>query len=242
MCCPRAVIPKSYVSVIWRVGTENRILWQGAGEPDGGGENSMPTVFFITHPDVVIDPSVPVPDWPLNQRGRARIHAMSAQPWVRGLRRIFASSERKARDVAQILAEDLGHDGYSVIADLGENDRSATGFLARDEFEATVNAFFAYPQDSIRGWEPAVDAQARIVRAIEQAVSQAPEPAADIAIVGHGGTGSLLYCHLAEVSINRRYDQPATKGGNWLAFDRTTRKLLCDGWQSIDADVTRGVS
>jgi len=54
---------------------------------------------------------------------------------------------------------------------LGENDRSATGFLARDEFEATVNAFFAYPQDSIRGWEPAVDAQARIVRAIEQAVS-----------------------------------------------------------------------
>ena len=24
----------------------------------------MPVVFFITHPDVAIDPSVPVPDWP----------------------------------------------------------------------------------------------------------------------------------------------------------------------------------
>jgi hypothetical protein len=24
---------------------------------------SMPVVFFITHPDVAIDPSVPVPDW-----------------------------------------------------------------------------------------------------------------------------------------------------------------------------------
>jgi broad specificity phosphatase PhoE len=194
----------------------------------------MPTVFFITHPDVVIDPSVPVSDWPLNERGRARMHAMRALPWARELRRIIASSERKARDAAQILAEDLGHDGYSVIADLGENDRSATGFLVRDEFEATVDAFFAQPQESIRGWEPAADAQARIVRAIEQVVSQAPEPAADIAIVGHGGTGTLLYCHLAELPIDRRYDQPATNGGNWFAFDRINRKLLYEGWQSID--------
>ena len=194
----------------------------------------MPTVFFITHPDVVIDPGVPVPDWPLNERGRARMHAMTAQRWVRELQRIFASSERKARDAAQILADDLGHQGYSIIADLGENDRTATGFLAKGEFEATADSFFAHPQESIRGWEPAADAQARIVRAVEQAVSQAPE-SADIALVGHGGTGTLLYCHLARMPIDRCYDQPATNGGNWFAFDRTSRKLLCNGWQSIDA-------
>jgi broad specificity phosphatase PhoE len=203
-----------------------------------GGRDSVPTVFFITHPDVVIDAAVPMPDWPLNERGRARMHAMTAQPWARGVRHIFASSERKARDAAQILAEDLGLDGYSVIADLGENDRSATGFLAGDEFDAAVDAFFAKPKESIRGWEPAADAQARIVRAIEQVVSQAPlqapEPAADIAILGHGGTGTLLYCHLAGLPIDRRYEQPATNGGNWFAFDRVSRKLLCDGWQSID--------
>ena len=87
---------------------------------------------------------------------------------------------------------------------------------------------------SIRGWEPAADAQARIVRAVELAVSQTLERA-DIAIVGHGGTGTLLYCHLAGVAIDRRYDQPATNGGNWFAFDRASRKLLCDSWQSIDA-------
>jgi broad specificity phosphatase PhoE len=194
----------------------------------------VPTIFFITHPDVVIDPDVPVPDWPLNERGRARMHAMTAQPWAKELRRIFASSERKSRDAAQLLADDLGHDGYSVIADLGENDRSATGFLAKAEFEATVDAFFACPQESIRGWEPAANAQARIVRAIEQAMSQAPE-LADIAIIGHGGTGTLLYCHLAGLPIDRRYEQPATNGGNWFSFDRTSRKLRCDGWQSIYA-------
>ena len=194
----------------------------------------MSRVFFITHPDVAIDPSVPVADWPLNERGRSRMYAMTACAWARGVHGIFASSERKARDAAQILADGLGLNGYSVIANLGENDRSATGFLAKDEFEATVDAFFAQPLQSIRGWEPAADAQARIVRAVELAVSQTLEHV-DTAIVGHGGTGTLLYCHLAGVAIDRRYDQPATNGGNWFAFDRASRKLLCDGWQSIDA-------
>jgi len=143
----------------------------------------VPTVLFITHPDVVIDPGVPVPDWPLNERGRARMHAMTTCPWVRGVRRIFASNERKARDAAQILADGLRLSGYSVIANLGENDRSATGFLAKDEFEVTVDAFFARPAQSIRGWEPAANAQARIVSAVEQAVSQTRE-GADIALVG----------------------------------------------------------
>jgi broad specificity phosphatase PhoE len=193
----------------------------------------VPTIFFITHPDVVIDRSILVPDWPLNERGRARMHTMIGQPWVLDLR-IFASSERKARDAAQILAGAVGLDGYSVIADLGENDRSATGFLAKEEFEATADAFFAHPEESVCGWERAVDAQARIVRATEQAMSQAPA-SADMGIVGHGGTGTLLYCHLAGLPIDRHYEQPAPNGGNWFAFDRTSRKLLCDGWQSIDA-------
>jgi broad specificity phosphatase PhoE len=132
----------------------------------------VPTIFFITHPDVVIDPSVPVPDWPLTERGQARMRAMIAHPWARGVRRIFASNERKARDGAQILADGLGLSGYIVVDDLGENDRSATGYLAKQEFEATADAFFAHPQESVRGWEPAVIAEARIVCAIEQIVSE----------------------------------------------------------------------
>ena len=110
----------------------------------------------------------------------------------------------------------------------------ATGYLPRLEFEAAVDEFFARPQTSVRGWEPAAEAQARIVRAVEQILSQTSAEG-DLAIVGHGGTGTLLYCHLAGLPIDRRYDQPATNGGNWFIFDRATRKLLFDGWRSIDA-------
>src|SRR5262249_48392461 len=136
---------------------------------------------------------------PLGQRGAQHFREQRAQSSRRG----------------EIPADGLGLDGYSVIATLGEN--SATGFLAKDEFEATVDAFFAPPHKNIGGAEPAADAQARIIRAVELAVSQTLERA-DIAIVGHGGTGTLLYCHLAGVAIDRRYDQPATNGENWFAF------------------------
>jgi broad specificity phosphatase PhoE len=84
----------------------------------------------------------------------------------------------------------------------------------------------------VRGWEPATVAQERIVGAIEAILSQADD--VDVAIIGHGGTGALLYCHLAGRPIDRRYDQPATNGGNWFAFNGASRQFLNNGWRSID--------
>jgi broad specificity phosphatase PhoE len=116
------------------------------------------------------------------------------------LRRICTSSERKARDGAGILAAGLGLTGYSIVAALGETDRSAAGYLPNQEFEETADAFFAHPQESVRGWEPAALAQGRIVGAVTQIISQPPDDD-DLAIVGHGGTGTLFYCHLAGLPI-----------------------------------------
>jgi broad specificity phosphatase PhoE len=181
-------------------------------------------------PDLILEPS----DQSLSAQefGFIRSRSNSASP-------PRTVSERKARDGTQILADTLGLEGYSVVDDLGENDRSATGYLAKEEFEATADAFFAHPQESVRGWEPAVIAEARIICAVEQIGSQTSDDG-DLAIVGHGGTGTLLYCHLAGLPIDRCYDQPATNGGNWFAFDRTSRKLLHDGWRSIDLPVGEG--
>src|SRR5215471_15971649 len=175
------------------------------------------------------------------QRGEPRVCAMTVPP--------SPSEEdhrRITRERAKLLQERIRHTNrirgllfgqgitnYNPLHKLGENDRLATGYLPRLEFEAAVDEFFARPQTSVRGWEPAAEAQARIVRAVEQILSQTSAEG-DLAIVGHGGTGTLLYCHLAGLPIDRRYDQPATNGGNWFAFDRASRKLLHQGWRSID--------
>jgi hypothetical protein len=42
----------------------------------------VPTVFFITHPDVAIDPAVAIPDWPLDGCGRERMRATAGSPWA----------------------------------------------------------------------------------------------------------------------------------------------------------------
>jgi broad specificity phosphatase PhoE len=190
------------------------------------------TAFFVTHPDVLIDPAVPVPDWPLSPRGRERMSSALALPWVSGVRAVWCSTERKARDGAEILAEHLG---LPVVAldTLGENDRSATGYLPREEFEAVADQFFAYPDESVRGWERAVDAQRRIVGAVEQVLAASAECGGDVAIVAHGGVGTLLLCHLSGNPIGRQHDQPPNNGGNWFAFDAVTRRVQ-HGWESID--------
>jgi broad specificity phosphatase PhoE len=188
------------------------------------------TVWFITHPDVAIDPAVPVPDWRLSPRGIERMHAVLALPWVAGLRSVWSSEERKAREGAAILA-DASRLMVRTLAALGENDRSATGYLPRAEFETVADAFFANPEQSVRGWERAVDAQRRIVAAAEAVLVGSPP--GDVAIVSHGGVGALLLCRLAGVPISRGFDQPPTNGGNWFAFGRESG-LVQRAWTSID--------
>lgn len=191
----------------------------------------MTTVHFITHPDVVIDPAVPVPRWPLSARGLARMQAALAQPWVAAIGAIHCSDEQKAIDAAAILATHRGL-GFAQHAGLGENDRSATGYLPRTEFEATADAFFARPTESVRGWERAVDAQARIVAAVDQVLAL-PRGEGDVAIVAHGAVGALLLCALQHQPISRTHDQPPGSGGYRFAFDAASRAVL-HGWRLID--------
>jgi broad specificity phosphatase PhoE len=189
-------------------------------------------VYFITHPDVVIDPSVPVPRWPLSERGLNRMRRLLSQDWIPQLEGIYCSTERKAADGAAVLSEATGIPFDEVVA-LGENDRSATGYLSREEFEVTVEAFFSRPRESIRGWEPAVAAQARIVGALERIARTAPG-SGPIAVVSHGGVGALLLCHLKGLPISRQEEQPGTSGGHYLLC-HMPEGVLIHGWAPIDA-------
>lgn len=195
--------------------------------------SSVRTVYFVTHPDVLIDPAVPVPEWPLSPRGHERMAYALALPWVSNVRAVWCSTERKARDGADMLAQHLGLP-VAELAELGENDRSATGYLPRAEFEAVADLFFAHPDESVCGWEKAIDAQRRIVCAIKEVLVRSVSCGGDVAVVSHGGVGTLLLCHLRGNLIGRQYDQPPNNGGNYFAFDAVTRQVH-HGWKAIDA-------
>ena len=178
----------------------------------------------------MVSRDVPVQRWPLSELGKKRMRAGLRQPWVRDVTSIYCSTEQKAIDGATILSEHLGVP-FVEVPELGENDRSATGFLPPDEFERVADEFFASPTVSVRGWERAVDAQRRVVKAIERI---AKKTEGVIAIVAHGAVGTLLYCHLAGEPIARRWDQPPNGGGNYFRFTLSPRAAY-SWWQPIDA-------
>jgi len=133
------------------------------------------------------------------------MRGLLSRTWIAHVAAIYCSTEQKAVDGATILSEALGLP-FQQVAALGENNRAATGYLPTAEFEATADAFFARPSESIRGWERAFDAQVRIAGAVEHIASTAPG-AGPIAVVSHGGVGALLLCHLKGVPISRTETQ-----------------------------------
>lgn len=187
--------------------------------------------YYLTHPEVAIDPAVPVPQWGLSPRGQARAFAAAGAAWLTAVSRIVASGERKAIECAELIAAPRGLP-VEVRADMGENDRSATGFLTPAEFEGVADALFARPQESVRGWERAVDAQARIVRAFADVVS-GHGTSGDLLLVGHGAVGTLLMCHLAGWPIARTHDQKGG-GGNVFTFDLGRRRVI-HAWRPLEA-------
>lgn len=187
----------------------------------------MSRLLIITHPEVVVDPNIPVRDWCLNETGRHRAALFARSDQMASVTHIWSSAETKARETAGILAQprDLP---IAVDARLGENDRSATGFLPPPLFEAAADAFFANPETSSKGWETARAAQARIVRAVLDIT--APHKDGDLAIVTHGAVGNLLYCHLCGLEIDRAHDQPG-QGHYWTADLASLRPD--HGWRPI---------
>lgn len=184
-------------------------------------------IFFVTHAEVAVDPAVPVTDWGLSATGRERLAHLVSRPWVADLTAVVSSTERKAVETARSLAT-AASVPVSADAALGENDRSATGYLPPTEFEAVADQFFARPDESVRGWERAVDAQRRIVAAVDRVVASAQ---GDVAVVAHGGVGALLLCSLLGVPIDRSYDQPGQ--GSWFRFDGVTRRVV-HGWRRLE--------
>lgn len=189
-------------------------------------------VRYLSHPQVVIDPNVPITEWALSDVGTARIDALSAvaKQALAGTTSVFTSPERKARDAAAPLARALGCP-VQIAEDSYENDRSATGYLPPETFETTADSFFAQPKISIHGWEKAENAQERIVQSVTKITKIAPT--GDILIVGHGAVGTLLYCAFSGQPISREFDQGPGGGGNYFSFYRQSLKPL-SMWLKIE--------
>ena len=188
------------------------------------------TIRYLTHPQVLIKPTQNIQEWSLNTQGRRRVHALASSGALQGTTAVISSAETKAIETAQPLAEALACPLH-IREGMHENDRSATGFLPPSDFEETADEFFAHPDQSIRGWETAHAAQARIVAEFENCLAAHGD--GDLLFVGHGAVGTLLYCQLSQVTISREFDQGTTGGGCYFAA-KTPRLRPTSAWRPME--------
>lgn len=190
----------------------------------------MSTILFLTHPEVVIDPAAPIPHWPLSATGHRRMGLFIDSLGARQVTAVYSSDERKATDGAEMAAAALGVP-HRIDPELGENERSATGYIAPPEFWEVVEQFFGRPDESVRGWETARAAQARIVQAVQR-LAREETTLGDLLVVSHGAVGRLLSAHLQGVDIGQEARPEHPGGGCWLEIDRASLQIT-RSWQSV---------
>jgi broad specificity phosphatase PhoE len=188
---------------------------------------------YVTHPEVILDASVPSTRWHLSPYGRERAATFAKSAAMQPIKLIISSAETKTMETAGLLAAA----GAELVAGehFHENDRSSTGVVPNAEFEGLLNALYAEPELSPRGWESAVVAAARVIAATMDAIARYGGRA-PLAFVGHGTVGTLLKCHLAGRPATRDEDQRRMAhpgGGNVFAFSLSEIRLLSD-WTAME--------
>lgn len=96
---------------------------------------------YVTHPQVVIDPAVPVPMWSLSPDGEERARRFARHSLVKDVRNIVSSTERKAIELAQAMAVGA-RAPFTAEHVFGENDRSSTGYVPGARFEQLADALY----------------------------------------------------------------------------------------------------
>lgn len=156
----------------------------------------MRQLILVKHSTPLIDPAKPSHEWPLSDEGKQRCEPLAEAIRPFEPRAVVSSTEPKALQTAQILAEKLGLTAEEAN-DLYEHDRSNVPHMNGAEFQSAVAQFFNEPDDLVLGEESANEAQDRMLGAVEDAVAKHSE--GNLVIVSHGTVITLLVAHYNKV-------------------------------------------
>jgi broad specificity phosphatase PhoE len=191
--------------------------------------NMVSKIIYLSHPEVKIDPQRAVSDWEISEQGRRRLIAASKRGWPGRGWRLIASPEVKAQQTAEFLSNAFALPLHTH-PDMGEVDRSATGYLPYDAHEALADALFAQPAIGPQGWESAQAASQRITKAFQEVLAEVSD---NMIFVGHGAVGSFLWCALTKTPISRAADQRRC-GSFWAGSMGPDGFVPVHPWQALE--------
>ena len=150
-------------------------------------------LILIRHSAVETNPDVMSKLWRLSENGRFLTHQLAPKIARHQPTQIFTSTEPKAIETGQIIADELGVPCLCA-PDLHEHDRTNVPFYPTIEaFHAVVTQFFQQPDELVFGEETAVTTQTRFANAVNNIMTT--NPTGNIAIVTHGTVLTLFAAH-----------------------------------------------
>jgi broad specificity phosphatase PhoE len=176
---------------------------------------------LVKHARPEVDPSVPAASWELGVEGLAGALRLAERLRPLGLGLVVSSVEPKAAETGRLVAEALDL-AWQTGHDLHEHVRPSVGYLAQEEFEASIRRFFSTPASVVFGDESADAAHRRFSAAIDALVRV--HRGRRLCVVAHGTVLSLL--------LGRRYglDEWATWKAlgtpSYVVVDRRTRSVV----------------
>lgn len=187
----------------------------------------MTKLILFTHPAVNIDPNVPIDQWSLSKKGWEQAwQALDLSLW-KEVNAIYASTELKAYSMAEKIAEKLNlpFDDSHKIYDLGETRNRI--FIPPDQFEKAVEEWYHDLDQNINGWEPINIMSKRVSQSIDLLMSE--NIGKTVAIIAHGGSGTMIKCHIQGIPPLRNKDPHKIAGGYFVA-DWDSKKIIID-WE-----------
>jgi broad specificity phosphatase PhoE len=169
----------------------------------------MQRLILIKHAQPKVDPLISSREWVLSDEGQTRAQDLAERLRPLEPQLIFTSSEPKASQTAQILADRLAAPTQTIDG-LEEHDRTNVPHLPSRDFISFMALFFQRPRQLVLGEETADRAKKRVVKAILEAVEKAAGKT--LAIVTHGTVLALFaadYLETDPFQLWRKMGQPS---------------------------------
>ncbi|MFX1482964.1 MAG: histidine phosphatase family protein [Promethearchaeota archaeon] len=151
------------------------------------------SVYFLRHAETEVDLNIPVREWSITSEGRTESRELASTDAFGVIEGIVHSSEKKARQTADVFAEGLDVQMYE-LPDFDELRREHEKSIREDEYRVKVRATLTNMESNVPGWESGSEALRRFESGVKKIGLMFHRKT--LLVVSHGIVLTAYFCKL----------------------------------------------
>ncbi|MHA2152067.1 MAG: histidine phosphatase family protein [Candidatus Thorarchaeota archaeon] len=151
------------------------------------------SIYILRHAETKVDLSTPARNWSITPDGKQKARELASNEAIGSIHGIVHSSEKKAHQTADAIAEGLDVQMYE-LSGLDELKREHEGKLTEEEYRERVRDTLQNMDESVTGWESGASALKRFESAVRKVDIMFHKK--NIVVVSHGIVLTAYFCKL----------------------------------------------